>query len=126
MLLTRKTNPCSPARVEAILTKIMIGPDLTEAQHEAMHLLISDYAVCFTLLMSEVTAVEGATLCLNIPRDKQFWTKINQRPQKEFFNGVINKMLAADVIRPIAHQDVRCCMATTLAKKVHEGASGKT
>ena len=51
--------------------------------------------------------------------------KINQRPQslpqKEFFNGVINKMLTADIIRPIAHQDVRCCMATTLTKKVHEG-----
>ena len=90
-----------------------------------MRLLISEYAVCFTLSMSEVTAVEGATLCLNIPRDKQFRMKINQRPQsppqKEFFNGVINKMLAADIIRPIAHQDIRCCTATTLAKKVHEG-----
>jgi hypothetical protein len=31
-------------------------------------------------------------------------------------------MLAADIIRPIAHQDVKCCGATTLAKKAHEGA----
>lgn len=30
-------------------------------------------------------------------------------------------MLAVDIIRPIAHQDVRCCAATTLAKKTHEG-----
>ena len=30
-------------------------------------------------------------------------------------------MLAADIIRPIAHQDVKCCAATTLAKKAHEG-----
>ena len=30
-------------------------------------------------------------------------------------------MLAADIIRPIAHQDVKCCGATTLAKKAHEG-----
>ena len=30
-------------------------------------------------------------------------------------------MLAADIIRPIAHQDVKCCAATTLAKKTHEG-----
>ena len=66
-LLTRKTNPCSPAQVEAILAEIMIGADLTEAQHEAMHLLISEYAVCFALLMSEATAVEGAMLRLNIP-----------------------------------------------------------
>ena len=88
-----------------------------------MHLLIFEYTVCFTLSMSEVTAVEGAMLHLNIPRDKQFQTKINQRPQSlpQKFNGVINKMLTADIIRPIAHQDVRCCVATTLAKKVHEG-----
>ncbi|KAF8805775.1 hypothetical protein BYT27DRAFT_7025973, partial [Phlegmacium glaucopus] len=55
--------------------------------------------------------------------DKQFRTKINQRPQsppqKEFFNNVIDKMLAADIIRPIAHRDVKCCGATTLAKKTH-------
>ena len=88
--------------MEAILAKITLGPDLTAAQCELIHHLISEYAECFALLMSKVTAVEGATLHLNIPRDKQFWTKINQRPQsppqKEFFNGVINKMLAADII----------------------------
>ena len=30
-------------------------------------------------------------------------------------------MLVAGIIRPIAHQDVKCCGATTLAKKTHEG-----
>ena len=30
-------------------------------------------------------------------------------------------MLAAGIIRPINHQDVKCCGATTLAKKAHEG-----
>ena len=75
--------------------------------------------------MSEVTPVEGAAHRLDIPRDKQFKTKINQRlqstPQKEFFSGVIDKMLSAGIIRPIAHQDVKCCGTTTLAKKAHEG-----
>ena len=125
MLLTRKTDPRNPARVEAILAEITIGPDLTPDQRESVRLLISEYAACFALSMSEVMPVEGAILPLDIPRDKQFRTKINQRPQsppqKEFFNGVINKMLAADIIRPIAHQDVKCCAATTLAKKTHEG-----
>ena len=124
-LLTRKTDPCNPARVEAILAETTIGQDLTAAQRESVRQLISEYAACFALSMSEVTPVEGATLPLDIPRDKQFRTKINQRPQsplqKEYFNGVINKMLAADIIRPIAHQDVKCCAATTLAKKTHEG-----
>ena len=124
-LLTRKTDPHNPARVKAILDEITLGPDLTPAQRESIRALISEFAECFALSMSEVTTVEGASLRLDIPRDKQFRTKINQRPQsppqKEFFNEVINKMLEADIIRPIAHQDVKCCAATTLAKKAHEG-----
>jgi hypothetical protein len=56
---------------------------------------------------------------------RQFKTKVNQRPQsplqKEFFNCVLDKMLTGGIIWPIAHQDVKCCGATTLAKKVHEG-----
>jgi len=79
--------------------------------------------------MSEVTVVEGAAHRLDIPRDKTFRTKVNQRPQsppqKEFFNDVLDKMLSAGIVRPIAHQDVKCCGATTLAKKAHEG-SGRT
>ena len=79
--------------------------------------------------MSEVTPVQGAAHRLDIPRDKQFKIKINQRPQtppqREFFNHTIDKMLEAGIIRPIAHQDVKCCGVTTLAKKTHEGA-GRT
>jgi hypothetical protein len=30
-------------------------------------------------------------------------------------------MLAAGIVAPINHKDVKCCGATTLAKKVHEG-----
>ena len=124
-LLTRKTDPKNPARVAAILSEVTLGGDLTPSQRESVQLLLSEFAECFALSMSEVTPVKGASLRLDIPRDQQFRTKINQRPQsppqKEFFNGVIEKMLAADIIRPIAHQDVKCCAATTLAKKAHEG-----
>lgn len=31
-------------------------------------------------------------------------------------------MLKADIIEPIAHQDVKCCGVTTLVKRTHEGA----
>ena len=34
---------------------------------------------------------------------------------------MIDKMLAVGIVRPIAHQDVKCCGATMLAKKTHEG-----
>ena len=124
-LLTRKTDPHNPARVEAILSEITIGQDLTPTQRESVRETIAEFAQCFALSMSEVTPVEGAAHRLDIPRDKQFRTKIGQRPQsppqKEFFNGVIDKMLEAGIIRPIDHQDVKCCGATTLAKKAHEG-----
>jgi hypothetical protein len=124
-LLTRKTDPKNPERDKAILSEITIGEDLTPDQRTQIEELISKYAVCFALSMSEVTPVEGAAHRLDIPRDKQFRTKVGQRPQsppqKEYFNEVIDKMLEAGIIRPIDHQDVKCCGATTLAKKAHEG-----
>jgi hypothetical protein len=124
-VLTRKTDPDNPARRKAILSEVTIGQDLTPEQRVQVEGLISEFAACFALSMSEVTPVKGAAHRLDIPRDKQFHTKINQRPQsppqKEFFNGVIDKMITAGIIRPIDHQDVKCCGATTLAKKTHEG-----
>ena len=128
-VLTWKTDPHSPERVAAIQAEVTIGPDLTPDQTEEVRQMIAEYADCFALSMSEVLPVEGAAHRLDIPRDTQFRTKVNQRPQtppqKEFFNGVLDKMLEAGIIRPIDHQDVKCCGATTLAKKAHEG-SGRT
>ena len=66
-LLTRKTNPHNPARVEAILNEITLGQDLTVAQCESICLTIAEYAECITLSMSEVKSVEGASLRLEIP-----------------------------------------------------------
>ena len=64
--------------------------------------LISEFADCFALSMSEVMPVNGAEHRQDIPRDKKFKTKINQRPQsppqKEFFNGVIDIMLVVGII----------------------------
>jgi hypothetical protein len=67
-LLTRKTQPHNPARVEAILDEITIGQDLTLSQREAVRQLIAEFAECFALSMSEVTTVEGASLRLDIIR----------------------------------------------------------
>ena len=128
-VLTRKTDPRSPERIAAIQAKITVGSDLTMAQAALIRQTIAEYADCFALSMSEVTPVEGAAHRLDIPRDTPFRTKVNQRPQtppqREFFNGVLDKMLEAGIIRPIDYQDVKCCGATTLAKKAHEG-SGRT
>jgi len=124
-ILTRHSEPFKPERVKVIIKEVTIGNDLEQHEVELLKQLLAEFADCFALSMSEVTVVEGASHRLDIPRDKKFRTKINQRPQsppqKVFFNGVIEKMLEADIIEPIAYQDVKCCGATTLAKKAHEG-----
>ena len=125
-LLTWKPDPLSPARVTAVQAEVTIGTDLEPLQYAQVRLMVGKYADCFALSMSEVLPVEGASHRLDIPRDMMFKMKVNQRPQsqpqKEFYYKVIDNMLKADIIKPIAHQDVKCCRATTLAKKAHEGA----
>lgn len=124
-IFTRLTDPHQPRRVAAILSDVTIGPDLSPEQRRVVKSLIAEFADCFALSLGEVLPVKGAEHHLNIPEGTVFRTKVNQRPlsppQKVFYNGVINRMLDADIIRPIAAADVKCCGATTLAKKAHEG-----
>ena len=77
-LLTRKTDPHNPVRVEAILTEITLGQDLTSTQREAIHAMISEYAECFALSMSKVMLVEGASLCLTYPETSSFEPKLTK------------------------------------------------
>jgi hypothetical protein len=124
-LFTRKTKPFKDERVEAVLAEVTIGEDLDDKQRVSVVELIREFADCFALSLSEVTIVEGAAHKLNIPEGTTFKTKVHQRPltgpQKEYFNGVLDKMLEAGIIEPIHHTNVKCCGATTLAKKAHEG-----
>lgn len=111
--------------MDAVLAEITIGNDLSSGEKEKVVGVLCKFADCFALSMSEVIPVEGAAHKLNIPNGCTFCTKVNQCllsiPQREFFNGVIDKMLGARVIAPISHWDVKTCGATTLAKKVHDG-----
>lgn len=122
---TRLTDPQQPKRVAAILEDVTIGPDLNPEQREQVQALLTEFADCFALSLGEVLPVKGAEHHLNIPEGSKFRTRVHQRPlsapQKIFYNGIIDKMLDADIIRPISAADVKCCGATTLAKKAHEG-----
>lgn len=124
-LLTWRTDPFNAERVKAVLGGILIGADLDPKQRKQVESLFAEYADCFALSMSEVLAVDGASHRLDIPRDTVFSTKVGQRrlspPQKEFYNKVLDTMLDADIIEPIDVQDVKCCGATTLARKAHDG-----
>jgi len=124
-IFTRLTDPQQPKRVAAILEDVTIGVDLSPEQRTQVESLLTEFADCFALSLGEVLPVKGAEHHLNIPEGLKFRTRVNQRPlsppQKVFYNGVIDKMLDADIIRPIPAADIKCCGATTLAKKAHEG-----
>jgi hypothetical protein len=126
-ILTRKTEPFLPARVDAVLAEIKIGDDLTENQRDRLVKVLRAHADCFALSMSEVTVVPGAEHKLNIPDRENAKSRTNphQRPlntpQKVYLNSMLDKMLDAEIIAPIDHRDVKCCGATTLAKKAHVG-----
>jgi hypothetical protein len=122
-VFTWSSNPFKVECVNAVLSELTIGDDLTQEQHVSIDNLLCEFADCFALSMSIVVA--GATHKLNIPEGTTFKKKVNKHPlsgpQKEYFNGVLDKMLEAGIIAPINHSKVKCCGATTLAKKAHEG-----
>jgi hypothetical protein len=124
-VFTRQSDPFKVERVKAVLSELTIGNDLTQEQRVSIENLLCEFADCFALSMSEVTVVAGATHKLNVPNGTKFKMKVNQRPlsgpQKEYFNGVLDKMLEAGIIALIDHNNVKCRGATTLAKKAHEG-----
>ena len=124
-VFTQSSDPFKVECVNAVLSELTIGDDVTEEQRISIDNLLHEFANCFALSMSEVTVVAGATHKLNIPEGTTFKKKVNQcplsGPQKEYFNGVLDKILEAGIIAPINHSEVKCCGATTLAKKAHEG-----
>jgi hypothetical protein len=58
--------------VDAVLSELTIGEDLTQEQHVSIGNLLRKFADCFALSMSEVTVVAGATHKLNIPKGTTF------------------------------------------------------
>ena len=126
-IFTRSTHPFKLERVQKILELVTIGDDLTELQRKTVQALVADFADCFALSVSEVKAVKNGEHKLNIKPGTKFSTKIANRPisppQKAYFNKVLDELLEAGVIRPIAAEDVKCCSPVSIAQKAyaHEG-----
>ncbi|KAJ7334645.1 hypothetical protein DFH08DRAFT_965395 [Mycena albidolilacea] len=129
-VFTRLTDPHNPKRVTAVLDAVTMGSDLTEKQHGAVRDFVTEFADCFALSMKEVMPIPGAEHTMNIPKDTTFNTKVHQRPttpvQKEWYNGVIDEMLAAGIIEGINPKDVKCVSPTTLAQKAHQNGKTRT
>ena len=78
-IFTRHTEPFLPAHIVKILDLVQIGEDVTEAQHDEVKGLISEFANCFALSLIEVNFIPGMVHKLNIPENTTFHTKIPQR-----------------------------------------------
>ncbi|KIJ96626.1 hypothetical protein K443DRAFT_28104, partial [Laccaria amethystina LaAM-08-1] len=123
VIFTRHTDPFLPARVMKILELVKIGEDVTTAQREEVKSLVTEFADCFALLLSEVNLIPGAVHKLNIPEDTTFCTKIPQcsfnPDQHAFMEAKVDEMLKGGIIRPIHPGDVRCVVPSVLAQKTH-------
>jgi hypothetical protein len=124
-IFTRKSNLFAIARVDAIIVTIHIGDDLSSEEKIIVRDLIKEYADCFALSISEVHHVLGAVHKINVPKDKVFNMKVHQRPltppQHTYLNSVLDQMLEAGIIVPIAADKVKCVLPTTLTQKAHQG-----
>ncbi|GLB45130.1 hypothetical protein LshimejAT787_2000350 [Lyophyllum shimeji] len=122
----RVKEPFAETRVDEILQKIDIGPDLTSEQRERVRDLICEYADVFALSLSEVFFVDWYKHKLNIKLDTKFPTRINQRPimeaQKTWFNDILDEMEKAHVIQKVPGTFIKSLSSTNLAPK----EAGKT
>lgn len=111
--------------MEAILSAIQLGEDLTEEERVKARTLIEEFADCFALAVSEVFQVPEAVHHLDVPANTKFSTKIHQRPltppQRQFLSKKIDEMVDAGIIEHIEPARVKCVSPTTLAQKAHEG-----
>jgi hypothetical protein len=104
---------------------VSIGSDLTTEQRNKVVDLLSEFADCFALAVSEVIPIPGAEHHIHVPPDTVFPRKIpHQRQltesQKSYLSDAINELLAADIIEPIRPEDVLCASPLTLAQKAHD------
>lgn len=119
----RASDPFDPKRVARVLQEVQIGHDLSPSEHRRVEALVSHFADCFALSVSEVLPIPDAVHRLNVPPNQSFPKHVHQRrltpPQREYLNGKINEMLHADIIEPCNPGDVKCVSPTTLAQKAH-------
>ena len=55
LLYTRQTDAFKPARVQAVLDTVTLGPNLTDDERAKASDLIREFADCFALAVGEVT-----------------------------------------------------------------------
>ncbi|KAF8833587.1 hypothetical protein BDN67DRAFT_866560, partial [Paxillus ammoniavirescens] len=85
--------------------------------------LIAEFVDTFALSVREVKPVKFIKFRLNIPKNVDYPTKVNQKPltqaQKEFYHPKLDKFINAKVLRNIRSDEVKATHPTVLAQKAH-------
>jgi hypothetical protein len=84
---TQISDPFTSERVDEIIQKIELGPDLTDEQRERIKALVRDYADVFTLSLSEVRVVDWYKHHLNVDPSIKLPIRTSQRPVTEAQNS---------------------------------------
>ena len=117
----RITNPFAEERVEEILQKITIGPDLTDTQRDEIRALVREYADVFALSLSEVKVVDWYKHHLHIDPSVKLPKKTAQRPiteaQKDWFFSILDEMEDAHVIQKVPGDFIKALSSTNLQPK---------
>ena len=125
----RVMDPHSEERVDEILSKVEIGPDLNDEQRDQVKDLIREFADVFALSMSEVLTVDWHQHHLDIDPDVKLPKRMSQRPitenQKEWYYKMLDEMEASSVIQKVPGEFIKCLNSTNLAPK-EAGKTGAT
>ncbi|TFY76260.1 hypothetical protein EWM64_g7752 [Hericium alpestre] len=124
-LYTRLMDPHNTDHVSEMLRRIQIRSDLTEDEHIQVVALLTEFADCFALSVSEVKPADDAMHKLNIPDGTTFSMKPHQHlltlPQRQYLNKKVDEMLAAGIIEAVHPSLVKAVSPTTLEQKAHKG-----
>jgi len=113
--------------VNAVVSTVRYGEQLTEAQCTAAQALVAEFADVFALSLREVKPIDFIKFRLRIPPGTEFSKKIYERPltkpQREYLFPILDDMREAGITRFIASEDVKAIASTVLAQKTHTGTS---
>jgi hypothetical protein len=117
----RITNPFVEDRVEEIVQKIAIGPDLMDTQREEVRALVRKYADVFALSLSEVKVVDWYKHHLHIDTSVKLPKKTAQRPiteaQKDWFFSILDEMEDAHIIQKVPGDFIKALSSTNIQPK---------
>ncbi|KAF8836077.1 hypothetical protein BDN67DRAFT_858603, partial [Paxillus ammoniavirescens] len=115
-------GPFYPPHVEKVVKMVTYGPVPLEKLAQVQN-LVAEFTDIFALSIWEVKPVKFIKFRLNIPKDIDYPTKVNQKllsqAQKEFYHPKLNEFIEAKVLRSIHSDEVKAAHPTVLAQKAH-------